>query len=158
MMYFNRIALITLFACHRAHANCKVTPSDPDWPSYRDWRALNASIGGALIRTIPAGSACYPGNPFGSPIPCNVTENGWRSTDFHAELPESVDFPLFANYTCVPPTQIGYTNGSTCSIGALPTYVVNSTEGHDIAKAMGWAAKRNLRIVVKGTGHEYNGR
>jgi len=158
-MYLSRITLATLFAYHSVHANhCKTTPSDVNWPSYDDWQALNASIGGALIRTAPAASACYPGNPFGSPIPCNVTETGWTTTDFHADLPESVDFPLFANYTCVPPKQVGYKNGSTCSIGAFPTYVVNSTEGYDIAKAMGWAAQRNIRIVVKGTGHEYNGR
>ena len=152
------LAIFTLINSKTASGQCKTTPLDANWPSREEWHALNASIDGTLIRTAPAASACYLGNPFDSDIPCNVTETGWTSTDFHAELPASIDFPLFANNSCVPPGQQGYVNGSDCTLGALPTYVVNATNGHAIAFAMQWAAKRNIRIVVKGTGHEYNGR
>ena len=157
-MLLTYFTFLVSIACSRVQADCKTTPSDARWPSYDACRALNASIDGALVRTVPAGSGCYTNGSFDSAIPCMVAEDGWNTTDFHAELPESVDFPLFANYTCVPPNQTGYVNGSGCTIGALPAYVVNSTDGRAIALAMHWAAERNLRIVVKGTGHEYNGR
>lgn len=45
-----------------------------------------------------------------------------------------------------------------CTIGGLPQYIVNATEEVDVAFAMKWAAERNIRIVVKGTGHDLNGR
>lgn len=158
MLSLALLAFSSLISNSLASARCKTTPSDANWPSPQDWQALNVSIGGALIKTSPPGSACYPGNPFDSHTPCNVTQENWTSYDFHAERPESVDYPLFANNTCIPPGQTGYVNGSACTIGALPAYVVNATDGHSVALAMGWAAERNIRIVVKGTGHEYNGR
>jgi len=40
----------------------------------------------------------------------------------------------------------------------LPQYIVNATEEGDVAAAMKWAVERNVRIVVKGTGHDLNGR
>jgi len=40
----------------------------------------------------------------------------------------------------------------------LPQYIVNATEEVDVAAAMKWAVERNVRIVVKGTGHDLNGR
>lgn len=43
-------------------------------------------------------------------------------------------------------------------MGGYPQFVVNTTSAEDIAYSMKWAAERNIRIVVKGTGHELNGR
>jgi FAD/FMN-containing dehydrogenase len=51
-----------------------------------------------------------------------------------------------------------YSKKQGCTIGALPQYIVNATEAADVALAMKWAADRNIRIVVKGTGHDLNGR
>ncbi|KAG9681292.1 FAD-binding domain-containing protein, partial [Aureobasidium melanogenum] len=158
MLLSTCLTILSLTGCSLASALCKTIPSDANWPSHQDWQTLNASIGGVLIKTAPAGSACYPGNPFNSQVLCNVTQSQWTSYNFHAEQPESVDYPLFANNTCIPPGQTGYVNGSACTIGALPAYIVNATDGHAVATAIGWAADRNIRVVIKGTGHEYNGR
>jgi FAD/FMN-containing dehydrogenase len=51
-----------------------------------------------------------------------------------------------------------YSKAQGCKIGALPQYIVNTTQEADVAVAMKWAADRNIRIVVKGTGHDLNGR
>jgi FAD/FMN-containing dehydrogenase len=40
----------------------------------------------------------------------------------------------------------------------LPRYIVNATRLEHISEAMKWASQRNIRIVVKGTGHDLNGR
>jgi len=57
------------------------------------------------------------------------------------------------------PDEVGsWSEKQGCTIGGLPQYIVNATEEVDVATAMKWAAERNVRIVVKGTGHDLNGR
>ncbi|KAJ5010991.1 FAD-linked oxidoreductase ZEB1 [Colletotrichum sp. SAR 10_99] len=141
-----------------AQQSCKVTPLDAAWPSDADWAALNTTINGALIKTIPVASSCYSGNPFGSSEACEDVEKGWTSSDFHAAFPESIDYPLYANNSCLPPSATGYSAAQGCELGGLPEYIVNGTTEEQVAAAMSWASKRNIRIVIKGTGHDLNGR
>ena len=39
--------------------NCKCMPGDGCWPSTADWTALNSSLGGKLVATVPIGSPCH---------------------------------------------------------------------------------------------------
>ncbi|KAJ5201330.1 uncharacterized protein N7498_005993 [Penicillium cinerascens] len=65
----------------------------------------------------------------------------------------------FSQTTLVcPPGAEGYTKDRGCSIGALPQYIVNATTDQQVATALRWATERNIRIVVKGTGHDLSGR
>ncbi|KAM3065110.1 hypothetical protein ACMFMG_006131 [Clarireedia jacksonii] len=137
---------------------CKVTSSDAAWPSIQDWTSLNASIDGTLLRSRPAASSCYPGNPFGSPDTCVEVQAGWALSSFHAELPESVNYFLWANNTCMPPNVSSYDVSSGCHIGAYPQYIINVTKAEQIATALKWATSKNIRVIVKGTGHDLNGR
>ncbi|TDZ67407.1 FAD-linked oxidoreductase ZEB1 [Colletotrichum trifolii] len=141
-----------------ASQTCKLNPSDAAWPSDTDWSALNSTIQGALIKTVPVASSCYAGNPFGSSVACDDVEAKWGYSYFHASLPESVGASVFANNSCLPPTASGYTVSQGCEVGALPQYIVNATSEAQIATAMSWASKRNIRIVIRGTGHDLNGR
>ncbi|KAH8886648.1 FAD binding domain protein [Thozetella sp. PMI_491] len=152
------LVILRMVAAKQALAGCKITPSDREWPLLSEWASLNASIDGALLKTAPAASSCYPGNPFGSALPCAYVENNWAYSDFHENLPESVDYPIFANNSCLPPNATGYLPRKGCTIGGLPEFIVNATSEGQIATAMKWAAKRNIRIVVKGTGHDLSGR
>ncbi|KAF6828789.1 isoamyl alcohol [Colletotrichum plurivorum] len=137
---------------------CKTTPNDAAWPSEADWSALSTTLQGTLVKTQPVASSCYPGNPFNSPQTCEDVEKGWGFSDFHALVPESIDYPLYANNSCLPPGATGYSASKACDVGALPQYVVNATTEEQVAAAMSWASKRNIRIVIKGTGHDLNGR
>ena len=51
----------------------------------------------------------------------------------------------------------GETPGS-CSIGDLPRYTVNATSPEDVSKAVKFAGKHNIRLVIKDTGHDILGR
>ena len=137
---------------------CKVTPSDGSWPTVKDWSNLNASIDGTLILTRPAASSCYAGNPFQSSELCNDVIDNWGYSAFHASLPESINYPLWANNSCLPPNATGYSPDVGCHVGGYPQYVANVTTQAQIAVALRWAAARNVRVVVKGTGHDLNGR
>ncbi|KAL4804629.1 hypothetical protein BDV18DRAFT_153074 [Aspergillus unguis] len=139
-------------------ATCKSSPGDATWPSTADWQALNNSIDGTLLKTAPAASSCYSGNPFRSKTNCTDVYNHWSYATYHAAWPESIDYSIFTNQSCLPPGSDGYVKERGCSIGALPQYIVNATTEEHIAKAMKWASNRDIRIVVKGTGHDMSGR
>lgn len=141
-----------------AASNCKTSPQDTNWPSSEEWTALNQSIDGVLIKTAPTASSCYEGNPFGSSQNCTDVTEHWSYAVYHAAWPESVDYSIYTNNSCLPPGVDGYTKERGCSIGGLPQYIVDATTEEHIATAMKWASERNIHIVVKGTGHDLNGR
>ena len=150
--------LIGFSAAANAASHCKSTPLDPSWPSLAEWASLNATIDGTLIRTVPAASSCYGGNPFDSTASCDVVEDKWTNGTWHSMQPESIDYPIYANASCLPEGAPGYSPDRGCTIGGLPQYIVNATREEHVAVAMQWADKKNIRIVVKGTGHDLNGR
>lgn len=137
---------------------CKVTPHDESWPSDSDWQSLNITINGSLLRTVPAASACWYDNSFNSPISCDTATNKWTNGTWHSMQPESIDYQIYANNTCLPKDVPGYSVERGCSIDAFARYIVNATDVKSVAYAMKWASERNVRIVVKGTGHDLNGR
>ncbi|KAH8880230.1 putative isoamyl alcohol oxidase [Thozetella sp. PMI_491] len=137
---------------------CKATPLDGNWPSLSDWAALNASIGGVLVEIKPAASSCYPGNPLGSSLSCTDVDKIWSHFDFQKTIPDGMNEPTWSNNSCLPPSSNMYTSGKGCSIGGVSPYVVNATSEEQISIAMKWASGRNIRIVIKGTGHEISGR
>ncbi|EPS31792.1 hypothetical protein PDE_06750 [Penicillium oxalicum 114-2] len=139
-------------------ARCKSSPQSDSWPSHDEWHALNRSIGGCLLRTAPAASSCYEGNPLGSPHKCSEVKENWKYGAYHAHWPESISYSIFTNNSCIPPGGNGYDERRGCTLGALPQYIVNATKEYQIGKAMAWASERNIRIVVKSTGHDFNGR
>jgi FAD/FMN-containing dehydrogenase len=91
-------------------------------------------------------------------VACGVVEANWTSGIFHSERPESVDYPIYANNSCLPPGSAGFDPTQGCHLGGLPEYIVNATTENQVASAVKWAADRNIRVVVKGTGHDLNGR
>ncbi|KAG6364655.1 hypothetical protein INS49_006258 [Diaporthe citri] len=141
-----------------AGQKCRSTPSDASWPPTAEWASLNASIDGRLLRTVPAASSCCPGNPFGSALDCQDVSAGWASGTWHSMQPESVDYPLYAKNSCLPDEASGYSADRGCAIGGLAQYIVNATTEEHIATALRWASERNIRVTVKGTGHDLNAR
>lgn len=136
---------------------CKANPLDSTWPEHSEWLALNDSIGG-LIATSPVAASCWNDTTFSSSYSCSTVQANWSSSIFHAAQPESIGAPLFANNSCLPTGVNGFLKSQGCRLGGLPSYVINATDECQIAQAMRWAADRNLRVVVKGTGHDLNGR
>lgn len=137
---------------------CKLTPLDATWPCESEWNLLNATIDGFLLRTVPVASSCWPGNPLGSTVGCNTTIENWSNATWHSQQPESIDHQIYANNTCLPNDAPGYSSERGCSMDAFPQYIVNATDASHVAYAMKWASDRNIRITIRGTGHDLNGR
>jgi hypothetical protein len=64
-------------------------------------------------------------------------------------------WPLWEGRSCVPTDDSG---NSTCTLGAFPVYAVNATNVAQIQLAVNFARNQGLRLVIKNTGHDYQGR
>ncbi len=116
----------------------RVRPGDPDWPSANAWEALDAAVGGRLIkvaspldvcRQAPAGEACA--------ALFRSLKNPWAIGD---------DVAL---------TQ---TTGWADAWASAPSdHAVAARDAADVAAAVDFARRYRLRLVVKGGGHSYQG-
>jgi FAD/FMN-containing dehydrogenase len=116
----------------------RVRPSDPGWPSKEAWKRLNEAVGGNLIQVD---------------FPINACTSSLQSADCKT---------LFTNLK--NPYYIGDSPGITQTLGWVDAwatkpsaYAVAARNAADIAAAVDFARENNLRLVVKGGGHSYQG-
>ena len=116
----------------------RVRPSDPAWPSKEAWKRLNDAVGGNLIPIDFPMNSCMP-------------------------AAESADCKtLFTSLK--NPYYIGDNPGVTQTLGWVDAWVtkpsvygVVARDARDIAAAVNFARENNLRLVVKGGSHSYQG-
>lgn len=75
---------LTSLAEGSVHQVCRTFPGDRDWPSDLQWSALNKTVDGRLIKTIPIGAPChnnFPGVRF-SQSACDAVKAGWHDPAF----------------------------------------------------------------------------
>lgn len=56
--------------------NCKCFPGDDCWPEQSQWAALNATVDGRLVATVPLGSPCH--DPSYDANQCAELQDEWR--------------------------------------------------------------------------------
>jgi hypothetical protein len=100
------VALVTA-ALAAPSSNCRCFPGDGCWPSDYEWSALNATVNGRLIKTVPLGSPCH-GDAYDAAL-CASLQEKWQ----FEEIQYVVIFTffltlhvLFFHMLClIPPTQ-----------------------------------------------------
>ncbi|KAF7552346.1 hypothetical protein G7Z17_g4398 [Cylindrodendrum hubeiense] len=132
--------------------SCKVFPGDPGWPSSHGWSQFNKTVEGRLLKPVPPGGVCHEEQPNYNEDKCLKVREDWRTFEFHAEDPVSVMWDLWANYTCLP------IDDFSCSGAGYPSYVVNVTTAKHVKAAVDFGRKKNVRLVVRSSGHDYLGR
>jgi FAD binding domain/Berberine and berberine like len=121
-----------------ASSTSRVRPGDPEWPSVARWERLNQDVGGRLIKVVSPFAACI-------------------------DAPESSActqlFDALKN-----PYYLGDEVGLTQSLGWVDAwtsrpsvYAVAARTPGDVVAAVNFARENNLRLVVKGGGHSYQG-
>ncbi|KAI1872269.1 uncharacterized protein JN550_003988 [Neoarthrinium moseri] len=131
---------------------CKATPGSASWPPEADWARFNQSLGGVLLRPSPPGAVCHPGQPTYNADQCATVATAWTTYDFHSNDPISNMWNQYSNDSCLP--NVTY----PCSPAGYPAYAVNATTPEHIKLSFQYARKKNVRVVVKSTGHDYQGR
>ena len=116
----------------------RLRPSDSSWPSRQAWKKLNDAVGGNLIPVDFPLTAC-------------------QSKPDSAECKQ-----LFENLK--NPYYIGDHPSLTQTLGwidawttAPSVYAIAARNARDIAAGVKFAREHNLRLVVKGGGHSYQG-
>ena len=116
----------------------RVRPSDTSWPSPSKWGQLQENVGGRLIRLKSPLADC--GSTATAPV-C-------------AELPERIKNPYYIG----DEPALTQTSGWVDAWESLPSaYAVAATNTADVVAAVNFAREHNLRLVVKGGGHSYQG-
>ncbi|KAL4976919.1 FAD binding domain protein [Aspergillus desertorum] len=139
----------------QSRRSCKVMPGDDEWPGTLTWEIFDLLLGGSLIKATPLAAYCYPDWPEYDADMCSEITASWITSNIHMDDPTSIMLPLYEGRTCMPP---GYNYTGTCTQGGYPTYVVNATTVAQIQLAVNFARNLNLRLVVKNTGHDFNGK
>jgi FAD/FMN-containing dehydrogenase len=116
----------------------RIRPSDPAWPDARAWDGLKRAVNGNLVRPKTIWSACE-------------------------EAPGSAECLAGLKYARNP-FYLGDNPGGTQVSGWLDAwtpkasaYAVAARSSDDVVKAVKFARRHNLRLVVKGGGHSYLG-
>ena len=116
----------------------RLRPSDPAWPSPKAWEALNQSVGGSLAKANALFETC-PGDPNGAA--CQDALHNMRNPFYVGDQPAG--------------TQVsGWLDAWTPAPSA---YALRARSAADVAAAVNFAHRHNLRLVVKGGGHSYQG-
>ncbi|KAE9411617.1 putative isoamyl alcohol oxidase [Gymnopus androsaceus JB14] len=131
---------------------CKCFPTDPCWPSDAEWSALNTTLGGLLIATVPLGQPCH--DPDFNNGTCEYLQDQWRLPPIHMNSSSSVMAPYFANQSCDPFTA----ESKPCRLGNYVHYAVEAESAADVVAAIKFAQSHNIRFVIRNTGHDYLGR
>ena len=116
----------------------RTRPSDPSWPSAAHWEKLRQAVGGSLIRPQPLFSGCASGPTKAS---CIDAVNNLHNPYYLGDQP--------AGTQCS-----GWLDAWTSSPSA---YAVAARGTKDVVAAVNFARENNLRLVVKGGGHSYQG-
>ena len=114
----------------------RVRPGDAAWPSADAWNSLNDSVGGNLIEVH-------------SPLTAAATDPAARATLF-----ANIRNPYYLADNPALTQTLGWVDAWTSQPSV---YAVEARDATDVAAAVNFARENNLRLVVKGAGHSYQG-
>ena len=123
---------------------CRCVPPDPCW-SQAPWKALNASVAGRLRKSVDELDSCLP------------KHGGSLTSDECAASLESTDDEFWLSAKPNGFQHTGLFNEWNISSDISEYSVLAETEA-DFQATVKFAADHNLRLVVKGTGHDWYGR
>jgi FAD/FMN-containing dehydrogenase len=116
----------------------RVRPSDAAWPSQARWNTLFNAVGGRLVRLD---------DPLAS---CRTAPDGTACQAFFKKLSN----PYFISDN----PALTETSGWVDAWNSTPSaYAVKAQSTADVVAAVNFARENNLRLVIKGGGHSYQG-
>ena len=116
----------------------RVRPGDPAWPSEAKWTELNRAVGDRLIKVQSPLSACME-----APSSPNC-----------ARVFKELKNPYYLGDEVGLTQTLGWVGAWTSRPSA---YAVAARTTRDVVAAVNFARENNLRLVVKGGGHSYQG-
>ncbi len=116
----------------------RLRSSDPSWPTAAAWEKLKQQVGGQLIPVQSPLSACQSASDSAS---CQDLLNNLKNPYYVGDQPGLTQTLGWADAWVTKPS----------------VYAFAARDANDIAAAVNFARENNLRLVVKGGGHSYQG-
>jgi FAD/FMN-containing dehydrogenase len=116
----------------------RVRPGDPGWPKPAAWKALAAKLDGRLLELASPLATCRDA----------------KASSACAELFRNLKNPYFIGDDPALTQTSGWAGAWTSSPSV---YAVAARSAADVAAAVDFARNHDLRLVVKGGGHSYQG-
>ncbi|KAF9884909.1 hypothetical protein FE257_000900 [Aspergillus nanangensis] len=136
-----------------ANISCRYLPVDKEWPGSTDWDALNITVGGNLLRGEPLAQSCY--QPHENLAKCAEIRKSWGFDSLYFDDPVNVMSPFWLNNSCNPFLS-SLTNA--CTLDNVASYAINVTDAASIMAGIEFTQRKNIRLSIKNTGHDYLGR
>jgi FAD/FMN-containing dehydrogenase len=121
-----------------ASTAARVRPSDSSWPNAESWEKLRQDVGGNLIKVESPLVACESAP---DSAPCQAVIKNLQN-------------PYFVGDQAGGTQTSGWIDAWTSAPSAYAVAVRNTA---DVVAAVNFARENNLRLVVKGGGHSYQG-
>ncbi|KAH7388764.1 FAD/FMN-containing isoamyl alcohol oxidase-like protein MreA [Pyrenochaeta sp. MPI-SDFR-AT-0127] len=138
---------------------CKCYSDNACWPTNSDWAALNKTVNGALQPAIPPGAVCH--NKLGNttisvydPAKCAELQANMANEQYFTDHPIANLWPQYTNNTCLPTDD----PSTPCTRGFYGDYVILAKTKEQIKAGVDFARVRNLRLIIRNTGHDFMGR
>src|SRR5438445_10855833 len=116
----------------------RARPSDPSWPGAAAWGKLKQQVGGQLVPVQFPLDACQGSSDGAS---CQEALKNLENPYYVGDQPGITQTLSWVNAWVTKPS----------------VYAVAARDAGDIAAAVNFARENNLRLVVKGGGHSYQG-
>jgi FAD/FMN-containing dehydrogenase len=116
----------------------RIRPGDAAWPSAASWTRLSESIGGRLVEVRSPWAVCVDA----------------PSSTACAHLFQELKNPYFLGDEVGLTQTLGWVDAWTSQPSV---YAVAAQTTNDVVAAVNFARENNLRLVVKGGGHSYQG-
>ncbi|KAI1374299.1 hypothetical protein F4677DRAFT_461575 [Hypoxylon crocopeplum] len=141
----------------RVNSGCKVIPGDSAWPNQQVWDGLNQTVGGRLIATVSQAAVCHPGGYAGllfAEAECDVLASDWNLPQTFEGKSGEIMNPWYQNASCSP----YYRTDQPCELGNYVSYAISVSSPEDVAAAINFTQRHNVRLVIKNTGHDFLGK
>ncbi|CAG8051302.1 unnamed protein product [Penicillium olsonii] len=152
------LAIGVLAATTSANAKfCRCQPDQRCWPSDDSWARLNSSTDGNLVKVTPYALPCH--DPTFNEAECTIAKTNSNSSSYRSSDPGALQW---SNWEAWPEKDeqcyIETSKTTPCKQGRIPLFSVKAQEAKHIQEAVNFAAKHNLKLVIKNTGHDFVGR
>jgi hypothetical protein len=142
----------TSFVLVIAKHNCRCIYGSNCWPCDSEFQTLASRVSQPLIHPVPPATPCYNT----SAGTCSDVRAGWYNGVWRSNQSGAAEHTNWETYTfpngTIQGCYVNTTLGLPCQQGSVPVIGVDARTPQDIVVAVKFAAKHNLRLVIKNTG------
>ncbi|KAJ5094949.1 hypothetical protein N7532_007240 [Penicillium argentinense] len=136
---------------------CRCQPDQPCWPTEANWAALNSSIEGNLVAVKPFAYPCHD-TEFNA-AKCTIVKDNAYNSSYRSSQPSALQWE---NWEAWPKEDeqcyIESPMSIPCKQGRVSLYSAKVQTAKHVQKAVEFAARHNIKLVIRNTGHDFLGR